>query len=131
VDSTSGRLIGIVTSIAGTADPATRLFAIEATVPNPNARLRPGMIATVYLRASTSDTEPVAVVPLSAIVRSKSEAGGFSLMVVRTNRVRSQAVTLAGTYGDLIAVSGVQPGELVVSSGGSLLAEGDRVEVIQ
>jgi len=32
---------------------------------------------------------------------------------------------------DQIAVTGVQPGELVVSSGGSLLADGQKVEVIQ
>ena len=131
VESVPGAFSGSITSIATTADPATRLFLVEASVPNPQAALRPGMIATVNLRGMPGATEPVAVVPLSAIVRGKGEAGGFSLMVVRQNRVRSQAVTLASTYGDQIAVSGVQPGELVVSSGASLLAEGDRVEVIQ
>ena len=131
VESVPGQFTGAITSIATTADPATRLFLIEATVPNPRAALRPGMIATVSLRAMPGASEPVAVVPLSAIVRTKDESGGFSLMVVHMNRVRSQAVTLANTYGDQIAVSGVQPGELVVVSGASLLAEGDRVEVIQ
>jgi multidrug efflux pump subunit AcrA (membrane-fusion protein) len=121
---------GTITSIAAAADPATRLFLIEATVPNPAGTLRPGMIATVYLRSS-GPAQPVAVVPLSAIVRSKEEAGGFSVMVVRMNRARSQAVTLAATYGDQIAVTGVQAGELVVSSGASLLFEGELVEVIQ
>lgn len=130
VEAVPGEFSGTVTSIAAAADPATRLFLIEASVPNPKGALRPGMIATVYLRASGA-VEPVAVVPLSAIVRSKAESGGFSLMVVRMNRARSQAVTLSATYGDLIAIAGVQPGELVISSGASLLAEGERVEVIQ
>ena len=130
MEAISIQFVGAITSIAAAADPATRLFLIEASVPNPKGILRPGMIATVYLRASGA-AEPVAVVPLSAIIRSKGESGGFSLMVVRMNRARSQAVTLSATYGDLIAVAGVQPGELVISSGASLLAEGERVEVIQ
>jgi hypothetical protein len=52
-------------------------------------------------------------------------------MVVHANRVRSQAVTLGATFADQIAVAGVQPGELVIVSGASLLSEGELVEVIQ
>ncbi len=130
VEAIPTQFSGTVTSIAAAADPATRLFLIEATVPNPAGNLRPGMIATVYLRSS-GPAPPVAVVPLSAIVRSKEEADGFSVLVVRANRVRSQLVTLGATYGDQIAVRGVQTGELVVSSGASLLFEGELVEVIQ
>ncbi|MEO8026537.1 MAG: efflux RND transporter periplasmic adaptor subunit, partial [Bryobacteraceae bacterium] len=130
VESIQRRVTGAITSIAAAADPATRLFAIEATIPNPDGNLRPGMIATVSLR-QTGNVAPVAVVPLSAIVRSKDEASVFSLMVVRMNRVRSQAVTLGATYGDQIGVTGVQPGELVIVSGASLLSEGALVEVIR
>lgn len=130
VEAIQRQVTGTITSIAAAADPATRLFAIEATIPNPDGNLRPGMIATVSLR-SMGNAAPVAVVPLSAIVRSKEEAGGFSLMVVRMNKVRSQAVTLGATYGDQIAVAGVQPGELVISAGAALLSEGEAVEVIQ
>jgi RND family efflux transporter MFP subunit len=130
VEAVPGQFTARVISIAAAADPATRLFLVEAAVPNPGGMLRPGMIATVYLRTMGA-APPVAVVPLSAIIRSKGEAAGFSLMVVRMNRARSVPVTLATTYGDQIAISGVQPGELVVSSGASLLAEGEPVEVIQ
>jgi RND family efflux transporter MFP subunit len=130
VESIQRQVSGVITSIAAAADPATRLFAIEASLPNPDGNLRPGMIATVSLRSADTPT-PVAVVPLSAIVRSKEEAGGFSLMVVHANRVRSQAITLGATYGDQVAVAGVQPGELVIVSGASLLSEGELVEVIQ
>jgi multidrug efflux pump subunit AcrA (membrane-fusion protein) len=120
----------VVTSIAAAADPATRLFLIEATVPNPGGSLRPGMIATVNLRSS-GRAEQVALVPLSAIIRGKGDAPGFSVMIVRANQAHSQAVKLGTTYDDQIAVTGLQPGELVVVSGASLLAEGERVEVIQ
>ena len=62
---------------------------------------------------------------------AKGETAGFSVMVVRQDRARSQAVTLGSTYADQIAVSGMQPGELVISAGASLIAEGERVEGIR
>jgi multidrug efflux pump subunit AcrA (membrane-fusion protein) len=130
VESVPGRFSGVVTSIAAAADPATRLFLIEATVPNAAGNLRPGMIATVYLRSSGPE-EPVALVPLSSIIRAKGEAPGFCVMVVRANQVGSRTVKLGATYGDQIVVTGLDPGEMVVASGASLLAEGEHVEVIQ
>jgi len=130
VESVPGGFTGVVTSIAAAADPATRLFLIEATIPNPGGSLRPGMIATVNLRSS-GPAKPVAVVPLSSILRAKGDPPGFGVMLVRANQVRSQAVKLGATFGDQIAITGLQPGELVVASGASLLAEGERVEVIQ
>jgi RND family efflux transporter MFP subunit len=130
VESVPGGFTGVVTSIAAAADPATRLFLIEATVPNPGGTLRPGMIASVYLRSS-GPVGQVALVPLSSIIRANGEAPGFNVMMVRSNQVRSQTVKLGATYGDQIAVTGIAPGELVVASGASLLAEGERVEVIQ
>ncbi len=40
---------GRVTSIAASADEKNRVFAIEVTVPNPKASLKPGMIASLSL----------------------------------------------------------------------------------
>ena len=130
IEAVPGQFSAVVTSIAAAADPATRLFLVEATIANGKGAFRPGMIATVYVR-SMGPSQPVSVVPLSAIVRARGESAGFSLMVVKDNHAHSQQVTLASTYGDQIAVAGVQPGELVISSGASLIAEGERVEVIR
>ncbi len=135
IESVPGAFSGVITSIAAAADPATRLFLIEATVPNPGGSLRPGMIATVNLASSgvrsSGRAEQVALVPLSSIIRGKGDVSGFSVMVIRANQVSSQTVKLGATYDDQIAVTGLQAGELVVASGASLLAEGERVEVIQ
>lgn len=124
------RFTGTISSISAAADPSTRLFLVEAMVTNARDVLRPGMIATVFLHAPTT-AQAVTVVPLSAIIRSKSENDGFSVVMIRNGHAVSSSVTLAATYGDLIAVSGVQTGELVVVSGASLLTEGEAVEVIQ
>ena len=45
---------GRVTAIAPTADPQSRVFDVEVTIPNPDGRLRPGMIGTVAV-ARTGD----------------------------------------------------------------------------
>jgi multidrug efflux pump subunit AcrA (membrane-fusion protein) len=130
VEAVPREFTGSIVSIATAADPATRLFQIEAVVPNANSLLKPGMVATVHLRSGGAP-QPVTVVPLGAIIRARGESSGFSVMVVRMNRARSQPVSVGAAFGAEIAVSGVQPGELVISEGATLLAEGERVEVIR
>lgn len=121
---------GVVTAVAAVADSSTRLFQVQLTVPNPQAVLKPGMIATLSL-ASPAKAKPVPVVPLSAVVRPQEGATGFAVMVVEGNQARRRAVAVGNTYGDRIAVvSGVKLGERVVASGATFIAEGDNLEVI-
>jgi RND family efflux transporter, MFP subunit len=49
---------GRVTSIAASADEKNRVFAIEVTVPNPKASLKPGMIASLSLTGVTTPRFP-------------------------------------------------------------------------
>jgi multidrug efflux system membrane fusion protein len=130
VEAVPGEFTGAITSISALADTSTRLYMIEASYRNQGGLLRPGMIATVSLHSATKP-HPVTVVPLSSINRSRSEADGFSLMVVRDNHVFARPVSLSTTYGDRVAVTGVQPDEMVVTSGASELTNGERVEVIR
>lgn len=121
---------GVVTSVAVVADSNTRLFQVQLTLPNPQAQLKPGMIATLSL-GSTAKTEPIPVVPLRSIVRPPGETEGFAVMVVEGKQARRKLVTLGTCYGDRIVVaSGVKPGDRVVSLGSTLIADGDPVEVI-
>ena len=57
---------GRVTSIAASADEKNRVFAVEVTVPNPKALLKPGMIASLSLTGVHKASAPS--VPLSAVV---------------------------------------------------------------
>ncbi|HWT79104.1 MAG TPA: efflux RND transporter periplasmic adaptor subunit, partial [Candidatus Methylomirabilis sp.] len=121
---------GAVSSVAMVADPNTRLFQVRLTLPNSQAPLKPGMIATLSL-GGPSKAEPVAVVPVSSIVRPLEGTSGFAVMTVEGNQVRRRSVTLGNSYGDRIAVvSGVKPGDRVISLGATLIADGDPVEVI-
>jgi RND family efflux transporter MFP subunit len=125
---------GQITSISPSADQKTRLFEVEVSIQNPERLLKVGMIASLTLAAAAGG-DPVAVVPLSAIVRSKDRPDQYSLFVIENDggveRARLRSVTLGDAYGNRVAVtSGVKVGDLVISSGGSRLVDGEVVQVI-
>ncbi len=115
-------------------DEATRNIQVQATLANPGGKLRPGMFVQteVMLGASRS----VVTLPASAISYAPY---GDSVFVVtdlkdpngQTYRgVRQQFVKLGGARGDQIAVlSGVKPGDEVVTSGVFKLRNGAAVLV--
>ncbi len=125
---------GTITAVNSIVDEATRNIQVQATLANPEGKLRPGMFveAQVVLGAST----PVVALPTSAISYAPY---GNSVFIVgdlkgpkgQTYRgVRQQFVKLGGSRGDQVAVvSGVKPGEEVVTSGVFKLRNGAAVVV--
>ena len=92
------------------------------------------MIASLTL-ASITRGESVAVVPLNAIVRSKDKPDQYSVFVVEDQagkqRGRLRSVALGEAFGNRVAVvSGVKVGDLVITSGGSRLVDGEPIQVI-
>jgi multidrug efflux system membrane fusion protein len=131
VEALSGsEFSGMVTSVAAVADSETRLFQVEVTIPNGRTSLKPGMIASLSL----SDSKPapaVPVVPLSAVIRDRSNPADFSVMVVEGKVARARRVALGSTFGELLAVnSGLKAGEKVIRSGGTMIDDGEAVEVV-
>jgi len=132
--SLSGEFHGRITSVSPSADPKSRVFSVEVTIPNSDGRLKPGMIATLTLGGGNQEP-PTTVVPLSAVVRSTQHADGFSVFVAaaegRKSIARERAVEIGDTQGNLISVTkGLKPGELVVVTGGTLVKDGDEIKVI-
>lgn len=125
---------GRITSVSPSADPKSRVFSVEVTIPNSDNRLKPGMIATLTLGGA--HTKPLAtVVPLSAVVRSTQNADGFSVFVVTDQGgksfARERTVEIGDTQGNLISVTkGLKPGESVVVTGATLIKDGDEIKVI-
>ena len=87
------------------------------------------MIASLDVGQSPQ-LQAVTVAPLDAIVRLPGESSGFAVVVVDEGIARRKPVTLGQTYGDRIAISGVQAGQKVVSSGATFVSDGDSVKVI-
>ena len=123
---------GRVTSIAASADEKNRVFAIEVTVPNPKASLKPGMIASLSLTGVHK--APVPSVPLSAVVADPGSAGHYAVFVASEQGGKWVAhlreVTLGETHESDVAVEGVNPAEKVVVVGAAGLKDGDFIQVI-
>ncbi len=121
---------GFVSAIAAVADSTTRSFQVEVTIPNERTMLRPGMIVSLDAGQSSPRSQPVAVAPLNAVVRGTDDSSQFAVIVVDSGIARRRPVTLGATYGDRIAITGVEVGEKVVSSGATFVSDGDLVRVI-
>ena len=123
---------GRVTSIAASADEKNRVFAIEVTVPNPKASLKPGMIASLSLTGVYK--APVPSVPLSAVVADPGSAGHYGVFVASEQGGKWVAhlrqVALGETHESDVAVEGVNPAEKVVVVGAAGLKDGDFIQVI-
>jgi len=123
---------GRVTSIAASADEKNRVFAIEVTVPNPKASLKPGMIASLSLTGVHK--VPVPAVPLSAVVADPGSVGHYAVFVASQQGGKWVAhlrqVALGETHESDVAVDGVNPAEKVVVVGAAGLKDGDFIQVL-
>jgi membrane fusion protein, multidrug efflux system len=125
---------GRVTAIDTVVDEGTRNIKVQATLPNPNARLRPGMF--VQAAASVGSADTVVTLPASAVAYAPF---GDSVFVVTDMKapdghaykgVVQRFVKLGTARGDQVAVaSGVRPGEEIVTSGVFKLRSGAAVRV--
>lgn len=125
---------GKVTTIEPQIDTSTRNVEIEATIDNPDLKLRPGM----FVQADVNTGEPKAylTVPQSAI--SYNPYGDIVYVVVNSTdkdgkakqTVKQVFVTLGDTRGDQVAVlDGLKDGETIVVSGQLKLKNGSAIKV--
>ena len=125
---------GRITAIDSVVDPNTRNVQVQATVPNHDGRLRPGMFVQTDVAVGASQS--VVALPASSISYAPY---GDSVFVVANisgedgrvyKGVRQQFVKLAGSRGDQVAVvSGVKAGDEVVTSGVFKLRNGAAVQI--
>ncbi len=125
---------GKITAVDSVVNEATRNVQVQATLANPEQKLKPGMFvqAQVLLPASSA----VVSLPASAINYAPY---GDSVFVVADLKapdgkayrgVRQQFVKLGPARGDQVAVtSGVREGEEVVTSGVFKLRNGSAVQI--
>jgi multidrug efflux system membrane fusion protein len=125
---------GQITSVFPAADPKSRAFNIEVTIENPDFSLRPNMIVSLTVGAQPK-AEAQSVVPLSAVMKAKNDRNGYAVFVLAEQGSRQVAqlreVKLGESYGNTIAVtSGLKPGDRVITTGGTMVNDGDQVKVI-
>jgi len=133
-DEAPTQFMGRITALDSIVNEATRNVQVQATLANPAGKLHPGMYVQVGI-ITGSDSSVIAL-PASAINYAPY---GDSVYVVTDLKdpsgkiyrgVRQQFVKLGGSRGDQVGVlSGVNPGDEVVSSGVFKLRNGAAVQV--
>jgi membrane fusion protein (multidrug efflux system) len=125
---------GKVNALDSVVDPGTRNVSLQATVANPGGKLRPGMFVQVEVGVGANKS----VIPLPASAINYAPFGD-SVYVLSDMQgpdgkaykgVKQQFVKVAGTRGDQVGVvSGIKPGEEIVTSGVFKLRNGAAVAV--
>jgi len=125
---------GQVTAINSVVDETTRNVQVQATLSNPEGKLRPGMFVQVDVVLGAS--RPLITLPASAISYAPYGDSVFIITDLKDPKgktyrgVRQQFVKLEASRGDQVAViSGVQVGDEVVTSGVFKLRNGAAVQV--
>jgi membrane fusion protein (multidrug efflux system) len=135
IEGSTAALDGKVTAVNSIIDEATRNVEVQSTFANPAGKLRPGMFVTVNVGVGA----PSAVIALPASSINYAPYGD-SVFVVEDMKnpksgqtykgVRQQFVKLGAGRGDQVAVlSGLKPGDEVVTSGVFKLRQGTAVQV--
>ena len=125
---------GRVTAIDSAVDETTRNIQVQATLANPDGRLRPGMFVQTEMALGAS--QPVIALPASAVSYAPYGDSVFIVSDLRDDKghpyrgVRQQIVKLGPARGDQIGVlSGVNAGDEVVTSGVFKLRNGAAVQI--
>lgn len=122
---------GTVTFAGSAINPDSRTFPIEIEVRNNDRRLKPQMIAEVYVTRNALDE--VIVVPRSAVIRDEE---GTSVFVVTNESgvptATRKLIALGPAYGGRVTIdSGVAAGDEVVVLGQTGVTDGDAVNVVE
>ena len=125
---------GQITSVFPAADSKNRAFNVEVTIANPDYQLRPNMIVSLRVGIK-QQISPQPVVPLNAVIKSKINANGYAVVVVTEESgrllARLREVKLGESFGNAVAVAeGLKPGDRVITTGGTMVNDGDEVKVI-
>lgn len=120
---------GRVREVAPAADPASRTFAVRASLDAPAGTFDLGQSARVHLASGAGGPARLAV-PLSAVQRAGESAAVF-VVDPKTSKLRLQPVRL-GPYGEerVPVLHGLAADALVVAAGGHLLQAGQEVRPV-
>ncbi|SOY64518.1 efflux RND transporter periplasmic adaptor subunit [Cupriavidus taiwanensis] len=121
------RLAGQVSRIVPTVDRSKATVLVKVRFVDRDARVLPDMSAKIAFlsRAATAqDRQPVVAVQPAAIA---TRDGRQVVYVVRDGKAHEMTVKTGNKLGELVAVQGVKPGDVVVLSPGDQIGDGSRV----
>ena len=116
-----------VSEMSPVLDPQSRTLRIRLRFNNRDARIRAGMFATVSL--VTESRRGVPVIPRAAVINTY---GNWIVFVVTQDNVAVRREITLGLESEeeIEILSGVSPGDLVVSAGQNFLSDGELVRIV-
>jgi membrane fusion protein (multidrug efflux system) len=116
---------GVVRAVGSRVDPVTRAVMVRALIQNEDRALRPGMLLTVQV---VTEEKQALMVPERVVVQVSDSA--FVYLVDGENFARRQPVELGTRQaGDVEIVSGLEPGDRVITKGVIKLRDGVPVRL--
>src|SRR4051794_15267926 len=124
VDAFPGRQFqGTIKYVSPALQADQRALTVEATVPNAEGVLKPGLFATA--RIEQPGRTPGVLVPASSV---QTTSGTSRVYVIAGDHVDERIVTTGETVGDLVEITkGLKSGERVATKNVAQLADGIKV----
>lgn len=123
-DQAGARAVGRLTFVDNAVDPSTDTIKLKATFSNEDRQLWPGQFVRVVVRLTT--TPNATVVPAEAI--QTGQDGQFVFLVRADSSVEQRTVTTGSRLNqDVVVLSGLKPGESVITEGQLRLESGTKV----
>jgi multidrug efflux system membrane fusion protein len=116
---------GSLLTLDNQVDPTTGTVKFRAIFPNTNNALFPNQFVNARLLVDTQ--HGVNLVPTAAIQRNAQ--GAFVYLIEPDNTAHIQSVKVGTTDGNIAAVDGVGPGEVIATNGFDKLQDGISVRV--
>ncbi len=123
-----------VKEISTTADPNTRTFQATLKMAQPEGyNVLPGMTATVFAEvfASEGGDSLSVLLPLSAVVSDADKNPTVWIVDDKTMTVSPKPVKTGTMTSNGITVTGLEPGERIVTAGAAFMREGLKVTLLQ
>jgi multidrug efflux system membrane fusion protein len=121
---TGETVTGKITYISNVADPQTRTFQVEVTVPNPDNKLRDGVSADI-----TIPVRKVQAMHVSPGILVLDESGAVGVRTVDHGVVHFKPVKLISDDPNGSWIAGIPDGTAVITVGQNYVNEGQRVKV--
>jgi membrane fusion protein (multidrug efflux system) len=116
--------VGTVASIDSRVDPVSRAVTVRAEIPNPDGRLRPGMLLDVGVERATRDT---LAIPELALQQNGTVSSVFRVEV--GGQVKEVPVKIgARHFGEVEIVEGLKAGDRIVVEGTVKLRDGSKIK---
>jgi RND family efflux transporter MFP subunit len=119
---------GRIKSIAPTMDMQIRSFPIEIEIDNSNLEIQPGTFAKASVEVERS--EEVVVVPSQSVIIRGNQGKVF---LVDENETAQSVIVTTGLSNNLFTeiLSGVNPGDKVITRGNDNVIIGDLVRIVE